>query len=101
MVGHGAHGRDGRALLPAAHGRGADEDAGVFAPVGTAGPLRAGAVPEGLPLGGEVAVARRDAEEEAVVFFECGRVDGCDRGALGWGVHFRQHFFGEGLGHPG
>lgn len=100
VVGHGAHGCDGRALLSPAHGRRADEDAGVFAPVGAAGPLRAGVVPEGLPLRGEVAVARGDAEEEGVVLFERDRVDGGNRGALGWGVHFGQDFFGEGLGDP-
>ena len=101
MVGHGAHGGDDGALLAAAHGGGADEDAGVFAPVGAAGPLRARVVPEGLPLGGEVAVARGDAEEEGVVLFERDGVDGRDRGALGWGVHFGEDVFGEGLGYPG
>lgn len=101
VVGHGAHGRDGGAFLSAAHGRGADEDAGVFAPVGAAGPLRAGVVPEGLPLGGEVAVARGDAEEEGVVLFERDGVDDWDRGVLGWGVHFGEDIFGEGFGHPG
>ena len=100
MVGHGAHGRDGGALLAAAHGRGADEEAGVLAPVGAAGPLRAGVVPEGLPLRGEVAVARGDAEEEGVVFFERARVDVRDGGAFGGGVHFGQDFLGEGFGHP-
>jgi hypothetical protein len=42
VVGQGAHGGDGRALLPAAHGAGRDEEAGVLAPVAASLPLAAG-----------------------------------------------------------
>ena len=98
MVRHRAHGRNGRTFLPTPHGGGADEDASVFAPVGAAGPLRPCVVPEGFPLGGEVAVAGGDAEEEGVIFFEGAGVDGRDRRVFGGGVHFAEDFFGEGLG---
>lgn len=86
MMRHGAHGRDDGALLPAARRSRGDEDAGVLAPIGAVGPLLAGVVPEGLPLGGEVAVAGRDAEEEGVVLRELVGRDFGDRG-FGGRVH--------------
>ena len=66
MVGERADRVGDRRFLPAALGGGADEDAGVLAPVAARLPLCARVVPEGFPLRGEVAVAGGDAEEEAV-----------------------------------
>jgi len=71
MVGQSRHCGKSGALLSTALGAGSDEEAGVFAPVGTGLPLAAGGVPEGLPLGGEVSVAGGDAEEEGVVLLQC------------------------------
>ena len=100
VVGEGAHGGDGGGFLTAAHGAGADEQAGVFAPEAAALPEAAGRVPECLPLGGEVAVAGGDAEEEGVVGLEDGRGDGGVVG-LGWSVHLGQDFLREGLANSG
>lgn len=66
VMGQRTHGRQHGALLPTAKRRRAHKDAGVFAPVAALHPLPTGMVPEDLPLGGEVAVAGRDAEQEGV-----------------------------------
>ena len=60
-------------------------------------PLLAGLVPEGLELGGEVAVAGRDAEEHGIEGLELGGVvqDGVVR--LGGSVHLLENVFGERL----
>ena len=97
MVRKGAHGRQRRALLAAALGGRRDEDADVLAVVAARLPLLAGLVPKGLPLGGEVAVAGRDAEEEGVVFLELVRGDEGDGGRLAGCVHFGQDFLRKGL----
>ena len=93
-----AHGRNRRALLPSTLGRGRDKHPGVFAPVSAGLPLLAGAIPEGFPLGWEVAVASWDAEKEGVVFGEFFRGDFGD-GAVFWGrVHLREDVGGKGFG---
>ena len=66
VMGQGGHARDGGGFLPAALGGRADEEAGHLAVEAAALPEPAGLVPEGLPLGGEVAVAGGDAEEEGL-----------------------------------
>ena len=66
VMGQGGHARDGGGFLPAALGGRADEEAGHLAVEAAALPQPAGLVPEGLPLGGEVAVAGGDAEEEGL-----------------------------------
>lgn len=96
-MGEGAHGGQSGALLPAALRGGADEDADVLAGEAAGLPLLAGVVPEGLPLGGEVAVAGGDAEEEGVVLLELVRGDDGDGSGLARGVHLGEDFFGEGL----
>jgi hypothetical protein len=57
----------------------------------------------GLPLGGKVAVAGWDAEEEGVVL--CELVGGDERGvwrfALAGGVHLAEDLLGEGFLDPG
>lgn len=81
MVSESGHGRNGSRLLATALGAGADEQAGVLAPEAAGLPLAAGLVPEGAPLGWEVAVAGWDAEEEGVVLLErLGVVEGRDLG---------------------
>ena len=93
----GAHGRQGRALLTSSLGSGGNEEADVFAPVAARLPLLPGRVPEGLPLGGEVAVTGRDAEEEGVVFGELVGRDEGDGGGLAGGVHLGEDLLREGL----
>lgn len=66
-MGKRREGSNRRGLLPTANGAGGDEETGVFAPETARLPLPTGLVPEGLPLGWEVAVASGDAEEETVV----------------------------------
>ena len=100
MMRHGAHRRNCRALLSSAHCSRAYENAGVFTPVTAAGPLSAGLVPESLPLGGEVAVAGWDAEQEGVIFLESGGVDRWNRRVLWGGVHLREDVLGEGFRDP-
>ena len=97
VVREGAHGRQRRALLAAALRGRRDEEAGVLAVVAARLPLLARVVPKGLPLGGQVAVARRDAEQEGGVLFELVRGDEGDRGRLAGCVHFGQDLLGEGL----
>lgn len=67
MVGEGAHGRQSSGLLATAGGTGGDEETSVLAPEATGGPDRAGLVPEGLPLSGEVTVASGDTEKDGIV----------------------------------
>lgn len=92
------HDRERRALLPTAHRRRRDEDAGVLAVVAARLPLLAGTVPEGLPLGGEVAETGRDPHEEGIVLLELvGRDQGHGGGVLPWRVHLREDLLREGL----
>lgn len=99
VVGEGGDGVLSSGLLATAEGGGRDKDTGHLAPEATGSPLLAGLVPEGLPLGGEVAVAGGDAEEEGVVLLELGGVleDG-HVGGLGGSVHLGEDLLGEGLG---
>ena len=94
------HRGKGGALLASTLGSGGDEDADVFTPVAARLPLLAGRVPEGLPLGGEVAVTGGDAEEEGVVFFELVWGDEGDGVGLAGGVHFAEDFLGQGFLDP-
>ena len=94
VVGQRAHCRKRRALLASALGGGGDEDAGVLTSVAPGLPLLAGLIPEGLPLGGEVAVAGGDAEEEGVVFRELLGGDEGDGVGLAGGVHLAEDFLG-------
>ena len=87
MMRQRAHGRNRRALLSSSLGARAHKQTSVFAPIGAGLPLFAGVVPEGFPLGGEVAVAGRDAEEEGVVVFEEVGGDGGNGVGFWGGVH--------------
>lgn len=99
MVSEGAHGSNGGRFLATAESTGGDEDTGMLTPVATGGPDRAGLVPEGLPLRGEVTVASGDTEQDRVVLEQVVRLDnGVAR--LGGGVHLDQNIVGEGLGDP-
>lgn len=97
MMREGAHGRDASRLLPSAQAGGGDEEPRVLAPETALHPLAAGAVEEGLPLGGEVAVAGGNAEEHAIVLLELGGRDFGDGGVLGRGVHLGEDFFRKGF----
>ena len=101
MMGQSAHSRKGSALLSTAHAAGRHEQAGVLAVKAAGLPLLPGAVPESLPLGGEVAVPRWDAEEEGVVTFQDLGSDGGDAAVFGRGVHLGQDFLREGFFDPG
>ena len=99
VVSESAHGSKSSALLSTALGAGANEQAGVLAPEATSLPLAAGAVPEGPPLRGEVAVAGGDAHQEGIVLLQDGRVaDLGDGGVFGGSVHLGQDIVREGLG---
>lgn len=77
---------------------GRHKETGVFAPETTGLPLLAGVVPEGPPLGREVAVAGGDTHKEGIVLLEDGGVgDLRDRGVLGRSVHLGENLLGEGL----
>lgn len=99
MMGKGAHSSDASRLLSTSQTGGRNEEACVFTPEATLLPLATGSVEESLPLRGEVAVASRDTEEDAVVFLKFGGSDGGDGRVLGWCVHLLEHFFGECLLH--
>jgi len=99
VVGKGAHGSERSALLSTALGAGRHKQASVLAPEATSLPLLAGVVPEGPPLGGEVAVAGGDTHKEGIVLLKDGGVgDVGDRRVLGRSVHLGQNLLGEGLG---
>jgi hypothetical protein len=85
VVGEGRHRGESSALLTTTHGAGRDEHTSHLAPEATGSPLFAGLIPEGLPLGGEVAVAGRDSNEECVVGLEGGRVLEDGDGGVLWG----------------
>lgn len=97
VVRKGAHGRQRRALLSAALGGRRDEEADVLAVEPASLPLLAGLIPEGLPLGWEVAETGWDAEEEGIVFLELIGGDERDGGRLAGCVHFLEDFLGKGL----
>jgi hypothetical protein len=102
VVNKGRHGCNSGRLLATTESAGGDEHAGVLAPESTLLPLSTGLVPEGLELGGEVAVPSRDTKEDTVVRFDLGGVveDG-DVGGLGGRIHLGQDLLGERLGDPG
>jgi len=97
MMRKGAHGRKCGTLLASSLRGSRDEETGVLAPVATGLPLLAGRVPEGLPLGGEVAVTGGDAEEEGVVFLELLGGDERDGVGLTGSVHLAEDFLRESL----
>lgn len=100
VVDKGAHGGDDSGLLPASERARGDKGADILAREAARGPDAAGTVPEGLPLGREVAEARGDAEEDRVVVKErLGLDDGVVR--LGGRVHRGEDFVREGLGDSG
>ena len=99
VVGESAHGSNGSRLLATTESTSGDEQTGVLAPEATSGPNTAGAVPEGLPLSGEVTVTGRDTEEDGIVLEEVvGGSNGV--GGLGGSVHLGEDFLGKGLGDP-
>lgn len=97
MVGKGTHCGDGSALLSSPLRSGGDEQATVFPPVTTSIPHLAGGIPEGFPLGREVAVASWNTHQESIVLLELFSGDEGDILALPRGVHFGEDLFGEGL----
>lgn len=101
VVSDGGHGGNASRLLSTTLGSGGDEETGELAGVGTSGPLLAGAVPEGLPLGWEVTVSGWDTEEESVVLLEDLGVDDWDRLGLWWSVHLAENLGGKGLADSG
>lgn len=99
VVRESAHSSNGGRFLTTTESAGGDEETGVLAPVATGGPDRAGLVPEGLPLSGEVTVTGGDTQQDGVVLQEVIGLN--DRVAgLGRGVHLGQDLVGESLGDP-
>jgi hypothetical protein len=99
VVDESRHGGDGGGLLATTEGAGADEHTSILAPEGALLPLLAGLVPEGLELGGEVAVTGGDTEEDTVECLQLGRVvQGSDVGGLGGSIHLVEDVLGERLG---
>jgi len=96
VVSEGAHGSNGGRLLATTEGTSGDEQTSVFAPEATRGPDTAGAVPEGLPLSGEVTVTGGDTEEDGIVVKES-LVAGNRVGRLGGSVHLGENVLREGL----
>jgi hypothetical protein len=93
VVDESRHGGDGGGLLATTEGAGADEHTSILLP------LLTGLVPEGLELGGEVAVTGGDTEEDTVECLQLGRVvQGSDVGGLGGSIHLVEDVLGEGLG---
>ena len=97
MMGKGTHCRDGSALLSSSLRSGGNEQATVFTPVPTREPHLAGRIPEGFPLGGEVAVTSRNTHKESIVFLELFGSDEGDVLALLRDVHFGEDILREGL----
>ena len=94
-----AHAGNGSRLLATAQGARRNEDTGVLSPEGALLPLLACLVPEGLELGGEVAVTGGDTEEDTVKGLQLGGVvQGSDVGGLGRSVHLVEDVLREGLG---
>lgn len=87
VMGQGAQRIQDGGFLPSPRAPSGNEDTGVLSPVGSRLPLVASAIPECLPLGGEVAVPSWDTEQESVIALE----DlGCDEGNVGrltWSIH--------------
>lgn len=97
VVGQSAHGSKGSGLLTTTESAGGDEETGVLAEEATGSPDLARLVPEGLPLGGEVAVTSGDTEEEGIVLKELLRLgDGVV--GLGRSMQQLQNVVGESLG---
>lgn len=99
MMGQSAHGSDSGRLLTTAEGASRDEETGVLAPETALGPDAAGLVPPSLPLGGEVTVAGRDAEEEGIVLEQLLWLRN-GVGGLGRSVHQGENIVGQGLRDP-
>lgn len=98
LVSKGAHRRDDGALLTTTLASSRHEDTGKLSVVCTSSPLLASAVPEGLPLRGEVTVAGGDTKEEGIELLELRGVgEDLDVGGLGRGVHLGEDLIGEGL----
>lgn len=57
-------------LLTTTGGARGDEKSSIFAPVCASAPLLSGGIPEGLPLGREVAITSGNTEKEGIVFLE-------------------------------
>lgn len=99
VVSESAHGGKSSRLLTTTLGTGGNEETGILAPEATASPNATGLVPEGLPLGREVAVAGRDTEQYSIKGEEVGGLnDGV--ASLSRSVHLSQNFVAEGLGDP-
>lgn len=93
------HGGNRGALLSTTGSCSGDEYTCVLAPKCARCPELSCGIPEGLPLCWEVAITSWNTNQECVI----GREDiGCDFGHvwLGWSMHLRQDFRGEGLGDP-
>ena len=99
VVSKGTHGTEAGRLLATTKGTGRDEQTGVLAQEATRCPDATGAVPEGLPLRGEVTVPSGDTEENGIVRQELvGSRDGV--GGLGGSMHLSENIFWEGLLDP-
>jgi len=93
MMRQRTHRRHRRTLLPTTLRPRRHKQPSILPPVPTRLPLPTRAVPEGTPLGWEIAIAGRNSEQEGVVLFELFRARELgDRGVFGRRVHFREDF---------
>lgn len=97
VMGKCAHGGNAGRFLAASEGSGGDEEAGVFTPEAALLPLTTGAVEEGLPLSGEIAVASGNAEEDTVILLNLLGSDDRDVRVLWWSIHLVENLLGQGL----
>ena len=97
LTDEGRHASQRSALLSSAHRRGRDEDADVLPVEAASLPLLASVVPEGLPLGGHVAVTGGNPDEEGVIFLELVGGDDGDGFALARGAHLGEDVLWESL----
>ncbi len=97
MMGKGTHCRNGSAFLSSTLRSGGNEQTTVFTPITTSEPHLASGIPEGFPLGGEIAVTSWNTHKESIVFLERIRGDEGDVFALLWDVHFGEDILSEGL----
>ena len=99
MMRKSRHDSQRRGFLSTTHESSTQEHTGQFPMVPAARPDLAGAIPKGLPLRGEVAVAGGDTQEEAVVGLQgVGVIEDGNVGGLGRRVHLFEYGGGEGFG---
>ncbi len=95
VMSEGAQGCNHGGFLASSRSGGGDENPTILAPVSSCLPDLAGAVPESLPLCGEVSVPGRDPKQEAIILAQDVGRDDWNITRLGRGVHLAKHFIRE------